>query len=426
MSPVDAVSVAALIFAYALVSRWLAERSVSGPLVVAVVGALLGLVGVELVSGEFGAGGIEILAEATLVIILFSDATRIDLRVLRSQAAIPARLLGVALPITVGAGTLAGVVLFPEMGWLEAAVLAAVLAPTDAALGQAVVSDERVPIRVRQALNVESGLNDGMMVPAIAILVALAAAEEGTAGEWTEFVARQIGFGVVVGIAAGAIGGRLIDWFSSRDWVEGALRQIGVLAVAVAAFGAAEAFEGNGFVAAFVAGLAFGAVAPSACETATDFAEDEGHLLVLLTFLFWGVLFVAPRLDQLTPAIALYVVLSLTVVRMVPVAISMLGLRLEPATIGYLGWFGPRGLASILFGLFAAEHLRSDVGDTILLTVTWTCFVSIAAHGLSAVPLAGRYGTWFMNMQPDELADMPETAVVEPMRTRSATPPTTT
>jgi NhaP-type Na+/H+ or K+/H+ antiporter len=418
MSPSNALAIAGLVFAYALVSGWLADRSVSGPLVFVTIGSVVGLLGMTLVSGDFE-GGIEVLAEATLVIILFSDATRIDLARLRSQAAIPVRLLAVGLPLTVVAGTLAGALLFPDLALLEVAVLAAVLSPTDAALGQAVVTDKRVPIRIRQALNVESGLNDGLMVPVVAVLVALAAAESGSPGDWVEFAARQVGFGLVVGIGVGAAGGWLLDWFAGRGWVEGALRQIAVLAIAVAAFTGAEALDGNGFVAAFVAGIAFGALARPECDSATDFAEDEGQLLVLLTFLFWGLLLVAPRLDELTPAIGVYVVLSLTAVRMLPVAIALIGSRLEVATVAYLGWFGPRGLASILFGVFAAEQLDGETGETILLTVTWTVLVSVVVHGLTAVPFARWYGTWFAGMDPTDLDEMPETVVVEPMRTRT-------
>ncbi len=417
MSVEDLVLIAGLVFAYSLFSRGLANRSVSGPFLFTIVGAALGLAGVSLSSGEFD-GGVEILAEATLVIVLFSDATRIDLDRLRSQAAIPLRLLGIGLPLTVLAGTAVGVVLFPGLKVLEAAVLAAVLSPTDAALGQAVVTDERVPIRIRQALNVESGLNDGVMVPAITILIALVASANETTGERLDFVARQVGFGVVVGIGIGTLGGWLISRFVALGWVEGALRQIGVLTIAVMAFTGAEILEGNGFVAAFIAGIAFGAAARPECESATDFAEDQGQLLVLLTFLFWGGLLVAPRLDQLTPAIAAYVVCSLTVVRMLPVAISTIGLGLEPPTRGFLGWFGPRGLASILFGLFALENIEGASGETILLVVTWTCLASVVAHGLSSVPFTRLYGTWLSAMPADQLEIMAEGLKVEPMRTR--------
>jgi len=422
MSPQDLALIATLLLGYSLISRWLAHRSISGPLAFSATGAALAIASVEVLDGAFIDSGVELMAEATLVILLFSDATRIDPSVLRRQAELPARMLGIGLPLTVVAGTLAGVVLIPGLTLLEAAVLAAIMAPTDAALGQAVVSDRRVPVRVRQALNVESGLNDGLMAPTVAILVGLAVmdGEAGgvTNGEPVEFIFRQLGFGLSVGLAVGLAGGWLLDRAVGRGWVEGEFRQIGVLAIAVCSFAFAEVFDGNGFVAAFVAGIAFGAIAQPHCDSATDFAEDEGQLLVALTFLIWGVSVLGPRLDDVSLDIALYVILSLTVVRMIPVALSLLGSGLEWPTVGYLGWFGPRGLASIIFGLFALEHLEGEVGETIFLVVTWTCAVSIVAHGLSAVPLAARYGEWFASMDDEEMAAMPEAVEVEPMRVR--------
>jgi NhaP-type Na+/H+ or K+/H+ antiporter len=322
------------------------------------------------------------------------------------------------MPLTIAAGTVAGVLLFDGMSWIHAAVIAAILTPTDAALGQAIVTNKKVPIRIRQALNVESGLNDGFMVPPIAILVGIAASSQGGAGYTATFALKQVGFGITVGVAIGATAGWLLERFVSRGHVTGALRQIGVLAIAVAAFAGAEALEGNGFVAAFVAGLAFGVVTTVAADTATDFAEDQGELLVMLTFLFWGTLMVAPSLTELTWQIAAYVLLSLTVVRMLPVAVSLVGLKLEKPTVGILGWFGPRGLASILFSLFAMEHLGGEISDVILVTVTWTVLTSVFIHGITSVPFARMYGEWFGSMTDDQMADMAEAVEVDYMRLR--------
>ncbi|MCP4246908.1 MAG: sodium:proton exchanger, partial [bacterium] len=217
------------------------------------------------------------------------------------------------------AGAAVALLVFPDLGVWEAALLAAILSPTDAALGQAVVSNPVVPIRIRQALNVESGLNDGIMLPVITLLLAVAAAgvDLETTGYWTEFAAKQIGYGVLAGAAGGYAGGRLIREFAGRNWMDGAFRQLATLAVGVGSFALAEALGGNGFVAAFVAGLAFGAAARDYCAGVYDFAEDQGQLLALLTFLFFGVALAGPVLDDLTWRIALYAVLSLTVVRMI-------------------------------------------------------------------------------------------------------------
>ncbi|MGB5760685.1 MAG: cation:proton antiporter, partial [Acidimicrobiales bacterium] len=224
--------IAAIVFGYGLVSGWLTTRSVSGPLVFTVVGAVAGPWGLDLIGGRFDEGGLEVLAEATLVLILFADATRIDLRALRAQRALPIRLLGIGLPLTVIIGAVAALPLLGRLAFWEAALVAAILAPTDAALGQAVVSNPRVPVRIRQALNVESGLNDGLMVPVITILVGIAATEEGveSSNSWARFIAEQVGYGLVIGIVVGCLGGVALDYCAGRGWVEGALRQLATLA----------------------------------------------------------------------------------------------------------------------------------------------------------------------------------------------------
>ena len=421
MTPTHVAIVACLVFAYALVSRPLADRSVSGPMVFVLAGLLLSALGLELTESETIGTGVEFLAEAALIVVLFSDATRIDLRVLRSQSQLPARLLGIGLPLTILVGAVLAWLVFPDLLIAEAFVLAAVLAPTDAALGQAVVTDARTPIRIRQGLNVESGLNDGLMAPIVAFSTALAGAEAGTLTDWLGFLGRQVGYGLGAGVIVGVLGGVLFQRFVERDWITGGVEQLGVMAVAVMAWSSAEAVGGNGFVAAFVAGVAFGGIARGHRESATEFAENEGSLLILLTFLLWSVQLVVPNLTELTPRIAIYVVLSLTLVRMVPVAISLVGTRLEPPTVAYLGWFGPRGLASIIFALYAVEELEGTAAaSTILVIVTWTVLVSVVAHGLTAVPFARRYGFWFAAKSDDELAVMPESVPVEPMRTRVA------
>lgn len=425
---IEAVAVVAGSFLlYALASDRLARWSVSGPLVFAVLGVVLGPEAGDLLGGDFDEGGVELLAEATLVLILFSDATRIDLRVLRTQTALPFRLLGIGLPLTLLLGAGLAYLLLDGVTLWEAALVAAILTPTDAALGQAVVSNPRVPVRVRQALNVESGLNDGLMLPVITILVAVAGADAGieTSTNWVAFVAKQIGFGLLFGVLIGAVGGLAMDRAVDRGWVDGAMRQIGTLAIAVFAFATAEQVGGNGFVAAFVAGMVFGYAAHEHCESAADFTEDEGQLLALLTFLFFGALLLGPRLDELTVSIALYAVLSLTVIRMAPVALAMVGVGLERPTVAYLGWFGPRGLASILFGLSVVEEVELPGGELLLTVVSWTVAASIVAHGLSAVPFAARYADWFdamdgggHNVGADRADMMPEAEPVQAMRSR--------
>lgn len=402
---------AVVIFVYGLFSRVFERSVVSAAIFFTIVGVLLG----PLVFGFFDqerldTGAVGILAEATLILVLYTDAIRIDLRRLRRDAQLPARLLGIGLPLTLLAGAVVAKLMFDSFDWAAAFVLAAILTPTDAALGKPVVTDERLPIRVRQTINVESGLNDGIMLPVVTVAVALLAsqARAGQSGGVGRLLLEQIGLGLLAGAVIGWVGGRLLDYAVSKGWVEGIMRQLTTLAIGVGAFAFAELVGGNGFVAAFVAGLAFGAAAREHCEGAYNFATDEGELLTLLTFLVFGAIVVGQAADDLTVETAIYAVLSLTVIRMVPVAISLIRARLKLQTVAFIGWFGPRGLASILFGVFLLEESVAEVADPIFAVVTWTVIFSIFAHGMSAVWLSGVYATWHQRHRDQHKAESME------------------
>ncbi len=383
--------IALSVFGFAMFSRRASMSPVTAPMVFTVVGLLLGTLGAEWFDLTLDGEVVSVLVEGTLVLVLFTDAARIDLRALRASAALPARLLGIGLPLTILAGTAVAAVLFDSLTLVEAGLIAAILAPTDAALGQAVVSDKRLPARVRQTLNVESGLNDGIMVPVVTVLLALAVVETDPtgAGGWGGFVAGQLGFGVGAGLIAGAVGGWLLHRRSSADELEGTYRQLAGLAVAVAAFAGAEVVGGNGFIAAFVAGLAFARVASEECADVQDLTEDEGELLTALTFVVFGAALAAPRLSDLTWQIGVYAVASLTLVRIVPVLIALARTGMLLQTRFFIGWFGPRGLASILFALLVSQEMSGPEADTILAVAVWTVLLSVFAHGISASRWAG-------------------------------------
>ncbi|CAN5916394.1 cation:proton antiporter [soil metagenome] len=412
----ELVIIAVSVFGYAMVSARLAMTPVTAPMVFTAIGLVVGGGGLGWFDSSLESEFVSVLVEATLVLVLFTDAIRIDLRVLRRESWLPTRLLGLGLPLSFLLGTAVAVALFADLNIAEAGLLAAVLAPTDAALGQAVVSDRRLPGRIRQGLNVESGLNDGIVVPVVTVMLAVAAAETaaGGFGVWGGFVARQIGFGLACGVVAGAGGGWILHRRAVAAHVEGVYRQLATIAIAAAAFASSEALGGNGFIAAFVAGIAFGHVAREQCHGVQDFTEDEGELLSVFTFTVFGAVLAGPLLDELTWRIAVYAVASLTVVRMVPVLVALWRSGTYIETRLFVGWFGPRGLASILFALLVREQLDTAGADTVFTTATWTVLVSVYAHGITAGPWAGRLARR-LERAP---ASMPEMAPAPEMPTR--------
>jgi NhaP-type Na+/H+ or K+/H+ antiporter len=366
---------------------------------------------------------IHALAELTLVLVLFTDASRIDLACLRREESLPARLLGIGLPLTILAGFAAALALLPGIEPSEALLLAAVLAPTDAALGQAVVSNPRVPVRIRQSLNVESGLNDGIALPVVLVFASLAGAREeaGGVGYWLGFAALAVTLGPLVGVLVGWAGGRLVEHGTRAGWITRAFEQLAALGLALLAFSVAELVGGNGFIAAFAAGLTVGNVARSVCPCLHEFGEAEGQLLTLLVFLVFGGVMVPMALPLLDARAFAYALASLTIVRMVPVALALLGTGLRPASVAFLGWFGPRGLASILFALLVVEEGRLESGPFLVAVVVLTVLLSTLLHGVTAYPLARRYGA-FASALAEARAERRD-ALELPVRLRHTTAP---
>ena len=385
--------VSLLVLAFGLVSKRLEESIVTPPMVFVGLGLLIGPQALGILRLDAAAEAVRVFAELTLVLVLFTDASRIDLAVLRRQYHLPLRLLAIGMPLTIGLGTLAALALFPQFSFFEAALLAAILAPTDAALGQAVMSNPSVPVRVRQALNVESGINDGIALPMVLVLAACAeAVAQHDITAWVGITVQELVLGPVVGAAVGYFGSRLVQWASRRGWTNRKFEQLAGLTLAFLAFAGAQSVGGNGFIAAFVAGLSVARTSRSICGCLNDFTEVEGQLLVLITFLLVGALLVWPASVHWSWEVAVYAGLSLSLVRMLPVALSLAGMRLRPLTALFLGWFGPRGLASILFAMIIVERAEIPHREQIVAIVIATALVSIFAHGASASPAARYYG----------------------------------
>lgn len=414
---IDVVIVALFAVAYGAVSKLLERTPLTGPMLFVGFGLAVGSPGFDVLDVPLTDTGVELLAEVTLGLLLFSDAIRVDLARLRIDFALPLRMLAIGLPLAIGIGTFLGLLVLDVTPAL-AGLTAAILAPTDAALGQAVVSSRQVPVRVRQSLNVESGLNDGIALPAVAVFIALVVEEGEFSGarSWIRFAAEQIGYGITVGVAVGLAGGLVVRWCSGRDWMEGTFRQIAVLGIALVAFTLALAVDGNGFIATFVAGLAFGVTARDTCHHVEDYTEDTAQLLAMVSFIVFGAIVVGPALSELDWRVALYAAASLALVRPLAIALSLAGTGLRAPTVLFFGWFGPRGLASILFALAAlAEATEADLGP-VFVVVSWTVLASIVAHGVTATPAAAAYGRWWRSRS--DTHSMPEAMPMAEQRIR--------
>jgi sodium/hydrogen antiporter len=378
---------AGVALAYALVSQRLDLSAISAPMVFVVAGIVAGPDVLGLAELKATEGTAVHVAEITLALLLFADAARIDLRSLRGDADLPWRLLAIGMPLTILLGMATGAVLLTGLGFWEAAIVAAVLAPTDAALGQVVVTSRAVPARIRQALIVESGLNDGLSVPFLALFVAIAVDQAvPAASDWVVFAAEQIGLGGLIGVAVGGAGAWLLERSAERGLTTPPFEQFGVLSLAVLAFVLADAAGGNGFIAAFAGGLAAGRVGSASGELTLRFTEEEGQLLGLAVFFVFGTAAIG-FLDSAGAGIVVYGLLSLTLVRMVPVAVAVRGMGFRPSTVAFLGWFGPRGLASIILALFVAEEEPElPALGVILSAMTVTVLASVLLHGVTALP----------------------------------------
>jgi len=409
-------------FLFCLVSARIRGTILTPPILFTLLGFLLGRTVLEMDAEAFSEGAIHLLAEVTLVLVLAADASRISLPSLYKYRAIPSRLLGVALPLIIALGAGAGMFLLPGIGLIEAALIAAILAPTDAALGASVLADESVPLRIRQSLNVESGLNDGIALPAVLFFACFLNLEHQTGEEnWLVFLALQLSLGPLVGIAAGWIGGSLIGLAASRKWITENFQGVAAMALAIAAFAMAETVGGNGFIAAFLAGLAYGNLKVSYSHFLHEFTETESEFLSYLTFLLFGMILLPSALTHITWQIVAYALMSLTLVRIIPVAISMTGLRLHLPTLAFMGWFGPRGLASLLFSLLILEDLGVEQADAIQAVVGVTVLLSIVLHGTSAAPLSARYGRWAAQHTTDQCPENAPLSDVAIHSSRSST-----
>ena len=390
----NAALLAAFLLIYSAIAGRVERSLISGPIVFTGVGFILGpdVFGVLRIniSGE----GLRILAELTLAMVLFTDAANTDFGLVRRNLGLPERLLLIGLPLTIVLGFLFAAIVFPTLETLEIALLATILAPTDAALGKPVVTNPAVPAVMREALNLESGLNDGICVPIVVLLLGLAVGTQ-IEGEPIVHVARvvieEIGIGIIVGLVLTWLTTLMLRFAQARGWISEHWVEIPIVALAAACFAAAQAMGGSGFIACFVGGLLLSGLGPRHKEELLRGAEHMGEALALLTWVVFGGIVVARLIDRVTWPAIIYAVLSLTVIRMLPVFLCLIGTRTSMSDKLFIGWFGPRGLATIVFAVLVLDE-KLPGNDAIVLAAGWTVLLSVVAHGISANPLVRAIG----------------------------------
>lgn len=387
--------IAAFLLVYSLIAGRFESRLVNGPLLFLLMGWLLGPGGIELLSLSIDSDGIKLLAELTLVIVLFSDAANTNWQVLLANRALPIRLLLIGLPLTLAAGALFGHWLFPDLPLLEMAILSTILAPTDAALGKAVVSNPAVPAPIREGLNQESGLNDGICVPVLLLLLALIAPTEqhsGTGLLALTLLLEEIGIGLLVAWGLTSLTLRLLKISYLNGWQLPLWRQLTMPGLALLCFALAQTLGGSGFIAAFVGGLLIGRKLGEHKHAYLDSCEGYGDLLSAVTWMVFGATLMPMLTELLHWQYWLYAAASLTLLRMLPVWLSLFGTGLKLELKLFIGWFGPRGLASIVFAVMVLQNEPALLGQRpIIATVLCTIILSVILHGLTANPWVARF-----------------------------------
>jgi len=382
---------ALFIFCYSLVAGRLERTAISGPMVFVIAGLLMGPLGLGWFDGDASLTELRVLADMTLALILFIDAANADFAILKRQYRIPLRMLLFGLPGVIFLGTILAVLLFDVLSLYEAAILGTVLAATDAALGKAVISNKAVPAQIREGLNIESGLNDGLCVPILFVFIALALGSATEGGLALELVAEELGIGLAVGLSLSAIGTWLFRWCWNNGWVTEIWKQVTVVGLAIACFSVAQNLHGSGYIAAFSGGLLFGFKAKEATHKMVLAAEGTGETLAMLTWMLFGAIVIGQSIKYFSWEMLVYAFLSLTVIRMLPIFLVLTGVGESTAAKLFLGWFGPRGLASLVFAIIVVNK-GVPGGEFIAMVVVLTVFFSLVSHGVSAKPFAELLG----------------------------------
>jgi NhaP-type Na+/H+ or K+/H+ antiporter len=334
----------------------------------------------DVVSVDAGDPSVVHLVQLALILTLFSDGMFVERELLRAHWGPVARAIVIAMPITLGLLALAAKGLFNDLTWAQAFLLAAVLTPTDPVVTSSVVTSQRVPARIRHILNLESGLNDGLALPFVLFFLVLAT-PGGDAGHEAAKLLGEAAFGAVVGVGLGLVGGRLHHHLPGGGLTA---RYEGIYAVGfgLVAYGLADVTIGNGLIAAFVAGITMGAAEHEVPDAFVDFAENVSAIAQVITFFVFGALIVATGYHGEIWRLVFFIPLALLFARPAAILLSFVREGLPGPQKLFVAWFGPKGVASMLFALYV---LDSDVGRRSLIfnVAAFTILASIAAHGLT-------------------------------------------
>jgi len=387
-------TMALLILAYGILAEKIEKAPISGPIIFLVIGIIIGPIGLNLLIFDVGNEGYKILAELALALVLFTDATKTDLKVLRGSVKLPTRMLLIGLPLTIVLGVVTGKLFFTQFSWIELALLATVLAPTDAALGEPVVNNKSVPSKLRSTLNVESGLNDGIVVPIVFLLLAIYSTQSGevTGQHALILFLEELGIGAAIGLGVTFIMARLIKLSLKNHWMEESWKPMMMVVLAIGCFTLAQAIHGSGFIACYVGGLLFGKMLLDDKGQFQKGADGTGKVLSLMVWIIFGAVVISENISYFSWEIVVYSLLSLTVIRMIPVLLSLIGSGLTRYEAFFLSWFGPRGLASIVFIIIVMD-VGIENNATFALTAVCTVFLSVFAHGFTASPMANAFKT---------------------------------
>jgi NhaP-type Na+/H+ or K+/H+ antiporter len=390
---IELAILALFVFIYSLVAGRFERSMISGPMVFVVVGFLVGPSVLGWLDGDATNNDLRVMADLTLALILFIDAANTDMSVLKRQFRIPSRMLLLGLPGAIILGFGFAALIFDGLSLYEAAILGTMLAATDAALGKAVITNEAVPARIREGLNIESGLNDGICVPILLFFIALAVSGDdgGHSRSALTLVTEEIGIGMTVGLGLALFGSTLMRWCFKQGWVTEIWMQVTVVGLAIASFSVAQSLHGSGYIAAFTGGLLFGHLAKDDTHKLVLAAEGVGETLALVTWFMFGSLVIGQAFGSFSWEVVVYALLSLTVIRIVPIVLSLAGSGESISSKMFLGWFGPRGLASIVFAIIVI-NAKVPQAEFLSMVVVCTVFLSLVAHGISANPLAKRLG----------------------------------